>query len=330
MRPSSSPSSPSVYALEERERDWRRFQVKSAPIRSPGNSSPSSSSMHAIPLVTDALDDAIFQETFERHSEVYTFGTGSGHEGKMSVFSNRPDDFIELYPRSASPSSHYSEEDLSRTINVPSSECYRVSMSPGHNECEDDSMVNTRNSPDRNHDQEIDFMDPWSPPPLCSSSSSSSREQSFRLELFYESLDRSSGSLDTWNSGHASPVDSAVSPGCYSSSSFVEWATASIGNPKPTITLVEDTCLSSFASVTLHQPQPIRPIPPIPIDALSSSPGPDETRMVWTKDALKTRFPHFGLRMRFTEPGSPDLQRSEIIYDDSIDRVRQGNSPYEL
>lgn len=154
--------------------------------------------------------------------------------------------------------------------------------------------------------RDMDFFDIWTTSPLRTPSPSSSLDHSFHLDLFSPaSKDRLSSSLSAWNSIHVSPVETSNSPGFYSSSPFVGWSSVSPLNTKLP-NLHSSIPRVSFDTIALHQPQPVRPIPPIPLPSLfhGSSPEPDDTSYHWTKDAINARFAR-GPLVELSPPDSP-------------------------
>lgn len=121
--------------------------------------------------------------------------------------------------------------------------------------------------------EKLDILDPWITPPLYTSSSSSA-EESFNLDLFSPIPERSE-SVRVWDESRSSQAESSPSAGYYSSSPFIGWTSSSAKGFELALQPKGDAP-TTYQPLTLHQPQPIRPIPPIPIPLLDNAQDSDD------------------------------------------------------
>lgn len=150
---------------------------------------------------------------------------------------------------------------------------------------------------------DMDFFDVWTPPPLQSPSSSSTFDRSFHLNLLSPSSREELDDCAIWESSESHPSQSSDSPGFNSSSPFVGWSSVSPIGTKSTVLNIELS--SPFDAIALHQPQPIRPIPPIPIPlSWTESSEPVDISYTWAKDAISTWFTR-GRIAKLSPPNSP-------------------------
>lgn len=137
--------------------------------------------------------------------------------------------------------------------------------------------------------QDMDFFDVWTPPPLHSPSSTSTMDHSFNLNLFSPigKTELQDGST-VWDSSRSLPSQASDSPGFSSSSPFAGWSSVSPIDTK--ISALNLELSSPFDTIALHQPQPIRPIPPIPIPSSWTEESTEvDVTCSWPKDAINTR-----------------------------------------
>jgi hypothetical protein len=130
------------------------------------------------------------------------------------------------------------------------------------------------------HFEDFDFLDAWSPPALRSSSSASSQDP-FHLEIFSPTSEQGDGAAIWGDEGARcaavaarerdqqyshSDRSSSESPEFFSSSPFMGWSASSM----EAATKPETSHMGSewLFSIPLHQPQPIRAIPPIDAELL--------------------------------------------------------------
>lgn len=125
---------------------------------------------------------------------------------------------------------------------------------------------------------ELDLTSQWSPPALRSASSTSSLDP-FSMDLFSPTTEFPDAA-SVWDDSYRSIDESSISPDDYSSSPFIGWSSASDkGDPKavlPMLTMGYTTATQPLTTIPLHQPQPIRPIPPIPVDLLDEAIANDD------------------------------------------------------
>lgn len=136
--------------------------------------------------------------------------------------------------------------------------------------------------------RDMDFFDVWTPPPLRSPSSSSTLDRSFHLSLLSPSSIEGTDDCAIWESSQSQLSETSNSPGFRSSSPFDGWSSVSPIGTKSSVLNIELS--SPFDAIALHQPQPIRPIPPIPIPmSWSEFSEPVDITYTWAKDAISAR-----------------------------------------
>jgi hypothetical protein len=123
------------------------------------------------------------------------------------------------------------------------------------------------------HFEDFDFMESWSPPALRSSSSASSQDP-FHLEIFSPASDQTDGAA-IWTEERQQMREACASesPEFFSSSSFLGWSSSSVETGTKTESsrveiMGHDLKTDRLFAIPLHQPQPIRAIPPIDAELL--------------------------------------------------------------
>lgn len=128
-------------------------------------------------------------------------------------------------------------------------------------------MISTRFYPAALDD--LDIANQWSPPALRSASSASSLDP-FCMELFSPTAEFPDAA-SVWDESYRSVDESSISAGDYSSSPFVGWSSSDNESKVPVLPLLTMGFVAPQPmprAIPLHQPQPIRPIPPIPVHLL--------------------------------------------------------------
>ncbi|KAH8119798.1 hypothetical protein DFH11DRAFT_7814 [Phellopilus nigrolimitatus] len=287
-------SSQSDRSVNGQVRDWQRLSNDASlhsqsHLTSSSRSSAPSSHLSALPMESTFLDESVRRSLLGQWAD--TKGWREGElEGEGPVLgSSRA--YENTYPRSAGSSSPLSETDFQPaellsildhqeisprvlqnfTIALTDASLKEDDADQGRDQGDDadsGTMSVSLSGPD--YLRELEFMDQWSgsPPALRSSSSTSSLDP-FHLELELFSPASETGNPDAasvWDDMQCSPEDSSLS-----SSPFVGWS-SSDSDAKPALLSMGHVPSVPFAAIPLHQPQPVRPIPPIPIHLLDDSP----------------------------------------------------------
>lgn len=256
--------------------------------------SPSKHTTSALPMDASMLDESLYNPFFGQWTKAKDGWKEEDLEGEDMISAMDYGYVVDAYPRSATSSSRHSDIDI-RPVALPAILDHQdfsslmlqsftlahtdTSLEEGNKDFQpydattdaeiDDDQIAILALPPHLHD--YDFMDDqWSPPALRSSSSASSLDP-FHLELFSPASEQADPAA-VWDE-HRVPEESSDSPGYYSSSPFVGWSSASDTEMKPVLlTLGHMPIVTPYAEIPLHHPQPIRLIPPIPVNLLDEIP----------------------------------------------------------
>lgn len=259
------------------------------------------------------LDNEDLQSFFGQWIESEENERRSRSEGEREILSGvsaATQGMYSCFPRSMTAPSALNECFPDETIQDELADTFSVAMSrrcvigpDGISEGEHDVQDREGLSAFQTDMHDMDFFDVWTPPQLQSPSSSSTLDRTFHLSLLSPSGKEGTDDCAIWESSQSQLSETSNSPGFRSSSPFDGWSSVSPIGTKSSVLNIELS--SPFDAIALHQPQPIRPIPPIPIPmSWSEFSEPVDVTYTWAKDAISARITR-GRIAKLSPPNSP-------------------------